>query len=68
MDSRFSGEAASPPLWAWCSYCGAPIHIGHAYYRHMGDVICIVCARRYAWSLFEADAVRRVAHSDGVLP
>jgi hypothetical protein len=68
MDSRFRGEAASPPQWGWCSFCGAPIHIGHAYFCHRGDAICSDCARRYAWALFEADAVRCVARADGILP
>ena len=64
MCDRFSGEAQEPPVWGWCAYCGAPIHMGHAYYAHADGPVCDECAARFAWALFEAQVVRCIAEED----
>lgn len=61
---RFSGEAAEPPLWGHCGYCGAPIFEGSRYKAHDGLDICEGCEQRYAYSIFEEDAVPRTAISE----
>lgn len=58
---RFSGEAAEPPVWGNCSYCGAAIYSGYPYHEHEGLSICEACKHRYAVSRFEEDAVLKTA-------
>lgn len=61
---RLSGEAGEPPLWGRCDYCGAPVLKGHKYYEHEGLVVCMECARRYAYSVFERDACLKTAEGE----
>lgn len=61
---RFSGEAAEPPVWGRCGYCGAAIHEGHGYFEHEGTNVCMECADRYAYSVFERDAVLKTAEKE----
>jgi hypothetical protein len=61
---RFSGEAAEPPVWGSCGYCGAPIYEGSRYKTHDGLNICGGCEARYAYSRFEEDAARQTAISE----
>lgn len=58
---RFSGEAAEPPVWGNCSCCGAAIYTGYRYREHEGLNICDGCSARYAYSVFERDAVPKTA-------
>ena len=61
---RFAGEAADPPEWGCCDYCGDAIGLGGTLYVHEELNICDGCARRYAWALFEGQAARVCAAPD----
>lgn len=58
---RFAGEAKEPPRLGWCSYCGGGIYRGDNYFMHEGNTVCGDCSKRYAYSVFERDAVLKTA-------
>ncbi len=50
-----------------CDYCGDVIFIGDTFFEHRGMRICGGCARRYAWTVFEEEAAKRLMHFDQLL-
>ena len=59
-----NAEETEPIIQYYCEYCGNPIRIGEEYYKHNDMPICTGCAKRYAWSLFLAEAKLKTAGGD----
>ncbi len=51
----------------YCDYCNKAINAGEQYYLHGDYIICIECARKYAWDIFKEESELCYSASDQLL-